>query len=250
MHLAKFSAIAAVATAALLASGAQATEFVSNGGFETHADTPEVTNTQFGADFGGQVVTDWTGLGGNNLQFYYDASTAKTVNAVNQFSDPGARLYDTFTGASPDGGHFVALDGDSDYFGQITQTITGLTAGSNYTLSFYWAASQLVNRSGPTTEALHVTFGGQTFDTETLANASGAFSGWKKVTTSFTASGASQALTFMSVGTPKGLPPIALLDGVSLTGGVPEPAVWTMMIMGFGGIGAALRRRRPVMVAA
>jgi hypothetical protein len=27
-------------------------------------------------------------------------------------------------------------------------------------------------------------------------------------------------------------------------GGVPEPAVWTMMLLGFGGAGAALRRRR------
>jgi hypothetical protein len=27
-------------------------------------------------------------------------------------------------------------------------------------------------------------------------------------------------------------------------GGVPEPATWTMMILGFGGVGAVLRRRR------
>jgi hypothetical protein len=29
-----------------------------------------------------------------------------------------------------------------------------------------------------------------------------------------------------------------------LGGAVPEPAAWTMMILGFGGIGALLRRRR------
>lgn len=28
------------------------------------------------------------------------------------------------------------------------------------------------------------------------------------------------------------------------TGGVPEPASWAMMILGLGGVGAALRRRR------
>ena len=27
-------------------------------------------------------------------------------------------------------------------------------------------------------------------------------------------------------------------------GGIPEPATWTMMILGFGGLGALLRRRR------
>jgi len=28
------------------------------------------------------------------------------------------------------------------------------------------------------------------------------------------------------------------------TGGIPEPAAWSMMIVGFGAVGAILRRRR------
>ena len=32
-----------------------------------------------------------------------------------------------------------------------------------------------------------------------------------------------------------------------LSGGVPEPASWGLMILGFGGMGAALRRRRPAL---
>ena len=28
-------------------------------------------------------------------------------------------------------------------------------------------------------------------------------------------------------------------------GGIPEPAAWALMILGFGGAGAALRRARP-----
>ena len=35
-------------------------------------------------------------------------------------------------------------------------------------------------------------------------------------------------------------PPIS--HGVAAT--VPEPATWTMMLLGFGGLGAALRRQR------
>ena len=31
--------------------------------------------------------------------------------------------------------------------------------------------------------------------------------------------------------------------------GVPEPASWTLMIVGFGGMGAILRRRRQVQAA-
>jgi hypothetical protein len=32
--------------------------------------------------------------------------------------------------------------------------------------------------------------------------------------------------------------------------GVPEPATWAMMLLGFGGLGATLRRRRAQAVAA
>jgi len=37
---------------------------------------------------------------------------------------------------------------------------------------------------------------------------------------------------------------------VGATPGVPEPATWGMMILGFGGVGALMRRRRPVMALA
>jgi len=42
-----------------------------------------------------------------------------------------------------------------------------------------------------------------------------------------------------------------LLDnvGLSVTGGVPEPASWALMILGFGATGAALRRRRMALAA-
>lgn len=41
-----------------------------------------------------------------------------------------------------------------------------------------------------------------------------------------------------------------LLDNVSLSlGNVPEPATWAMMLMGFGGMGAVLRRRRTLALA-
>jgi hypothetical protein len=41
-------------------------------------------------------------------------------------------------------------------------------------------------------------------------------------------------------------------DTVSITtfGGVPEPAAWALMLLGFGGMGAVLRRRRSAMIPA
>ncbi|TPE61180.1 PEP-CTERM sorting domain-containing protein [Sandaracinobacter neustonicus] len=37
------------------------------------------------------------------------------------------------------------------------------------------------------------------------------------------------------------------VSNLSVTGGVPEPATWTMLIAGFGFVGASLRRRKPAL---
>ena len=58
----------------------------------------------------------------------------------------------------------------------------------------------------------------------------------------FTATGPSEVLRFIAHGTPSGVPPFSLLDGVSMTAAVPEPATWAMMVLGFGVIGRAMRR--------
>ncbi|WP_293906213.1 PEPxxWA-CTERM sorting domain-containing protein [Phenylobacterium sp.] len=40
------------------------------------------------------------------------------------------------------------------------------------------------------------------------------------------------------------------VDGATLSSGAPEPASWAMMIAGFGGVGAMLRRRRQALATA
>jgi len=221
-------------------SVAHAGDVITNGNFSSSSYAAG-TNDQFGTGFGGQGVTGWQGNGGYNIYFGTDVTT----NAISQYATPGEHLYPT---AFPIDGAFVALDGDTTVQGGISQSLTGLQVGKNYTLTFDWAAGQLANRSGDITEALNVSFGAQSFNTGTLNVSSGGFSGWQHVTYVFTASSANQTLSFLSVGTPNGLPPMALLDNVSLT--VPEPATWAMMLLGFGGIGAMIRRRRQVLVAA
>ena len=153
-------------------------------------------------------------------------------------------------GASPTGGNFVALDGDTLYNASLSQTISGLTVGATYSLSFDWAVAQFADRTGDTTEMLHVSFGGESFDTDTAHNLPGGSIGWFNVTHTFVASDTSQVLSFLSIGTPNGQPPVALLDSVSLTNGVPEPNTWALMLIGFGGVGGMMRLARRRAVAA
>ncbi|MGH6963687.1 MAG: PEPxxWA-CTERM sorting domain-containing protein [Phenylobacterium sp.] len=251
------STIAAVAAVAAIGTSANAFELVTNGNFEA---TTYTQNTQFGGISGStyvasQGVTGWTGAGGNALQFYYFGGTQTTVNPIERFGDANDVLNATTTNSIA-GGNFVGMDGDQgdnvgtpNVQGSISQLINGLVVGEHYTLTFSWAAAQMANRLGATTEQLHITFGGESRDTAILGIPEGGFSGWQNGSFNFTATSNSQLLTFLSVGTPSGLPPIALLDGVSLTM-VPEPSTWAMMLLGFGGIGAMIRRRRQTLATA
>jgi len=146
---------------------------------------------------------------------------------------------------SPDGGYFFGADA-AYANAPISQLITGLTPGVQYDLDFYQAGAQFVDAQGANTEGWNVTFGSETFSSQTLNNASEGFTGWQSVSMTFTASSASQTLTFLATGGPSGLPPFALLDGVSLTDStpppspVPEPS--TLAIVAVGALGMIARR--------
>jgi hypothetical protein len=229
------------AVAMMLVSGAApAQNLVKNGGFENATTTSSTGNFQIGGSFG--TVADWSSTQGYNLLF--NASNATTGNAYGTYSWTGnEKLWGA--SASSQGGKFLALDGDVDARGLVSQTITGLTKGATYVLSFEWAAGQLQSRVGDTTEQLKVDFGTDSFSTDVISNPSQGFSGWKTVSRSFVATSGSQVLSFLSLGTPTGLPPIALLDNVSVTAAVPEPGTWMTMLLGFGVVGGVIRRRKP-----
>jgi len=245
------------ATAAVLVLGmgaAQAApELIVNGGFEQVAQQgadplPTSGSFEFGDTYKyGQAVVGWTSTtapgasaGAFNIRY---GTNPTTVNPDTRYPSEAQHLWTLPSNPNPDGGAFVGLDGDVNARGVLSQTVNGLTVGQKYDLTFSWAAAQLADRSGDTTELLRVAFGGDTFDTALVNNPSHSASDWMTVTHQFTATSTSQTLSFLSIGTPTGLPPMALLDGVSLTAAVPEPATWGMMIFGFGLVGGALRRR-------
>lgn len=240
----------AVPTAIALVLGASGhaeagIELVKNGSFEQSqfgGKSTQLTNSNFNAGVTGSGLTDWDSAGGNTYNIWWNPDNATTVDAISQYPSEAQRLDAAFTGASPDGGFFVGLDGDIDVRGALSQMIDGLIVGQKYSLTFNWAGVQLSNRVGDTTDRLDVSLGSEMYMTETLEVPSQGFSGWKQVNMTFTANGTSELLSFLSVGTPTGLPPMVLIDGVSLKA-VPEPATLSMMGIGMIGLGLARRRR-------
>ncbi len=113
--------------------------------------------------------------------------------------------------------------------------LTGLTPGTTYTLSFddiaYYVGAQTFNVSA---------FGSST-DYTPASNSS-----YMGNTFSFTPTASAGAISF-----------VALISGGNFVSGidnlvlssVPEPASWAMMLVGFGGVGAAMRLRRKLSVA-
>ncbi|MGI4877995.1 MAG: hypothetical protein ACRYG4_10990, partial [Janthinobacterium lividum] len=113
--------LAIVAGVAVAAPAIATTNLVTNGGFEEGY----VNNTEFGTSFpSGAAPTDWTASGYN---LFFSSATATTVSAVSTYGPHAQTIW--VAPASPNGGNFVALDGDSTVAGPMSQFISGLTAG-------------------------------------------------------------------------------------------------------------------------
>jgi hypothetical protein len=209
-----------------LATSAQATLVFTNGGFETTTNG----NGQLGYN------TNAAGWATTGYNFLFASGTADTTGATGQYGNlklwgPADGSANGMPATSPDGGNFVAADG-AFQIGAIQQTITGLTTGDAYTVGFWWAGAQQSGYNNATTEQWQVSLGGQTQSTVVVSNASHGFTGWVHKTFTFTADNTSDVLSFLAVGTPNGVPPFVLLDGVTVAAAVPEPGSWSLMAGG------------------
>jgi hypothetical protein len=233
--------VSIIAFAMVASGGAQAggINLVSNGSFE------ETTNG------GGQLGynTDATGWSTNGYNFLFTPGSADTTGVPGQFGNlqlwgPNNGSANGLPVTSPDGGNFVAGDGAYDS-GPISQTLTGLTIGSTYQVGFWWAGAQQSGFTGPNTEQWVVTLGSESQSTSVYDNPSHGFSGWVYQTFNYTATSTSEVLSFLAVGTPisPSVPPMSLLDGVSVNS-VPEPSAVVLMGLGVLGVGVVRMRRR------
>lgn len=227
-------ALIAAATATLVAATAAnaTTQLVTNGNF---------TNLTSGLGELGFNTTavGWSTTGYNFVMTSADQGSTGSYGKVTLW-DAANGGSNSWNGLANGPGNFVALNGDF-HTGPLTQTITGLTVGDKYHLSFSYAFSQQKPYSGDTVQSLTETLGGQSFNSGDVTLPSHGFSGWQTFSTIITASSSSETLSFLAAGTPQ-VPPFALVSNVSLT--VPEPAAWSLLILGVGLVGGSLRRRR------
>jgi hypothetical protein len=216
---------------------------VKNGDFEltSKGGNKKVNGTHLESDR--TTLTGWTssenGGKGGGYNFVLDSTIANTPRSALWLEGKG----NGYT-ASPTGGNFFASD--SQYHpGMLSQLISGLTIGTSYLLTFDYALAQQVGFYGANYDNFwEVGFGTAAASTAPLTIADNAFSGWKTATMAFTATNASEMLSFLARGTAPGAPPFMLLDNVALNAEVPEPATWMLMIGGLGLLAFNARRRR------
>lgn len=211
---------AVAATAILGATASNAAVAIVNGSFEDGSIDPGSFTTLNAGD--STSITGWLvgGVGIDYIGTYWTASN-------------GARSID-----------LSALGA-----GSISQVLSGLTIGQTYQVSFDLAGNPdggsntkvAVVSDGATSASYDFLMGGQT----------NAAMGWETHTFSFTAVGENATLTFVSNEDSAYGP---ALDNVSVAAapggpGVPEPATWALMILGFGAVGMSLRSRRRALAA-
>ncbi|MGA2046059.1 MAG: PEP-CTERM sorting domain-containing protein [Terracidiphilus sp.] len=122
----------------------------------------------------------------------------------------------------------------------VSQTISGLTIGQTYLLS--WAYG---DRPGSGAESMNVLLNGAIVATDTDPGGNSALQ-WYENYYSFTATGTTETLSFA------GLPDTGQpsygneIDGVSLVA-TPEPSTWLLLLSGLGFLGFAVLRQRRVL---
>ena len=212
-----------LAVSATSAQAVQSVNLIKNGSFETV--NPALS-------FNNAGVIQVTGVNTTAL-------TSWSVATNNQYKIN--RTYDAF-----DGDNSVDLSGTN---GIIFQNVTGLTVGTKYKITFQLSG----NPSATVDPRLRLTLtnptASQDFVFDTPVNQSAGNMGWTRVSYNFVAGAPTTRVTFSNTLPAAARARGAVIDDVFLTVAVPEPATWAMLLIGFGMVGFAARRRNRALAA-
>jgi hypothetical protein len=204
----------------ILTSGAQAAG-VTNGSFEDTTGFVNQGNDTMSLPGGSTAMTGWTVTG----------DSVAWIGPANPFSV-----------SASDNDYFLDL---TDYpigapFGGVSQAVATAN-GASYALSFDLGSSSYYGLFPV------ITVSAGAFTQSFTGTALGT-NNWESQVFNFSATG---PLTTITLQGSSGYAYIGLdnLSLVQTSGGVPEPAAWSLMLVGFCGMGAMLRRRRGMAAA-
>jgi hypothetical protein len=224
--------------------GSASANLVVNGDFSSISGGPG-----FAAPAGSTTINGWTVTADTLAPVPYVGvvSPDATTGVPTTFLAGLAPITVAGLGAAENGtnGNFIISDVNADSRGLLSQTLTGLTVGQIYTLSFSYAAGQYSSEfyDVGTTSGWNVTFGNEALlPTASDSISLGQFNGWKTATYSHVAQSTSEVLSFLAFGAPAGLPPAALLDNVSVEANVPEPS--TLLLLSLAGVAGLVSRKK------
>ncbi len=173
--------------------------------------------------------------------------TPDTLDGGNNVGVTGATDFGVAPTASPDGGTWVGLGINGSYVERFGQILSGLSVGQTYTVSWF-AGNFGLNRPDAASPVQYL--GSNAIDVMldgvSIGHGStlGLSSNWLSESLVFTATSASQQLSFRLADTTKAY---LSIDGIAVVAGgttpaVPEPGTWALL--GLGLIGLALAKRR------
>lgn len=221
------------AGAALLAAGPAAAAQFTNGSFEQPGGVAAMSLMAGSTFLPGWTVVDSVPGGDADIQY--------TSNAA----------YGSVGVTASDGQYLLDLTGSVGRGKGVASDPIDVVAGASYRVGFDVGAFYISN---------YGSFGDATVDLLVNDVLAGSFtnvmnraapgSDWQRFTYDFVAAGPTVKLTFLastslsssSLGV--GLDNVAFDLTSSPASGAPEPASWALLIAGFGGVGAAVRRRR------
>lgn len=234
----------ACAAGLAVASAANAVSF-TNGSFESGSYNGDSDFDTLGV--GSTAMTGWLVEAGTPDPLLYNP--VPTIKDDPQGVDWVANYWN-----AQDGDRSVDLN--SLNAGALSQTLSGLVAGTQYFISFFYSGNPEKQDDNPAlkTATFSINQGGPaishviTYDVDAEGNTLGAAGDmkWKEAVYSFVATGSDATIRissnlFGATG--------VVVDNFSISA-APDAATWLTMIFGFGGAGMVLRRQRAKLATA